>query len=72
MSKIYARNIAGANRPTPSGNYDWGVAWFGVSAFSGHCGRCQRAGRVYQGYNGGAHVGTYCGPCREPVAQRLA
>lgn len=57
-----------APRPKPS--YDWGVAWFGHNASSGICHRCQRAGHVYTGYNGGAHMGLYCGPCQDPVLRK--
>lgn len=51
---------------------NWGVAWFSKSVESGVCARCQRATRVYQGYNGGAHIGKFCGPCQRPVLSNEA
>ena len=51
---------------------DWGVAWFGCNFANGYCHRCHRATRVSQGYNGGAHIGTFCAECRGPVLRREA
>lgn len=51
---------------------DWGVAWFGHNAQNGVCHRCQRASRVYQGYNGGAHMGLFCSSCKDPVLRGAA
>jgi len=49
---------------------DWGVAWFGHNAQNGTCHRCQRVDRVFQGYNGGAHMGRFCAECKGPVMNR--
>lgn len=51
---------------------NWGVAWFGRNGESGVCERCQRATRVYQGYNGGAHMGKFCAPCQPHVLRNEA
>lgn len=51
---------------------NWGVAWFGRNGESGTCERCQRATRVYQGYNGGAHIGKFCASCQGPVLRNQA
>jgi hypothetical protein len=64
QSRLRLRRPGG---PQNAPKYDWGVAWFGTNAESGNCHRCQRAGMVYQGYNGGAHMGQYCSPCKQPV-----
>jgi hypothetical protein len=53
--------------PSPTPERDWGVAWFGQHAQSGTCHRCQRADLVFQGYNGGAHMGVFCSACKGPV-----
>lgn len=49
----------------------WGVAWFGHGAQNGICRRCQQAGLVYQGYNGGQPMGTFCAGCKSPVLRSL-
>lgn len=58
--------------PPKPARRNWGVAWFGRGGESGVCERCQRATRVYQGYNGGAHIGKFCGPCQRPVLSNEA
>jgi hypothetical protein len=60
---------AGAVAPTRK---DWGVAWFGKNATSGVCERCQDHRQVYQGYNGGAHIGRFCSACKQPVLSNVA
>jgi len=62
------RKLAPEATPAPAPVYkNWGVAWFSRTGENGSCERCGRGGRVYQGYNGGAHMGLFCGPCRRPV-----
>lgn len=56
--------------PKPKPVKDWGVAWFGNSGTTGHCLRCQRVTWVWTGYNGGAHMGQFCGDCMSPVRRR--
>jgi hypothetical protein len=51
---------------------NWGVAWFGKTGQNGSCERCGRARRVYQGYNGGAHVGLFCAECQGAVLRNEA
>lgn len=53
---------------------DWGVAWFSRSPEPdlGVCERCRRGTRVYQAYNGGAHMGRFCYPCKAPVLHNEA
>lgn len=46
---------------------DWGVAWFGKNGETGVCVRCGETRRVYQGYNGGAHIAKFCRPCQGAV-----
>lgn len=53
--------------PPGPAHRDWGVAWFGSNSISGGCERCQRHTQVYQGFNGGAHMGRFCASCRGPV-----
>lgn len=64
-----AHERAGSTAPTRK---DWGVAWFGKNATSGVCERCQDHRQVYQGYNGGAHTGQFCGACKGPVLRNVA
>lgn len=49
---------------------DWGVAWWGRNRSDGTCLRCGRRTKVYEGYNGGAHMGKFCSECKEPVMNR--
>jgi hypothetical protein len=51
---------------------NWGVAWFSRTGQNGSCERCGRGGRVYQGYNGGAHVGLFCAECQRAVLRNEA
>ena len=66
-ASLRLRPPAGPPRPITK---DWGVAWFGHNAKNGICQRCQCATRVYQGYNGGAHMGLFCLTCRTPVLRK--
>lgn len=52
--------------------YDRGVAGFASVALAipGHCHRCQKAGMVYTGFNGGVIKGTFCDDCKGPVLRK--